>query len=199
MSRGRPGHGLEATGMQDPRQIATEGRLGAPPPGREWTFPAHQRMKWMHGLTVISEIVFRFEKTMRVTEGRPMVESMSVATAGSLSRADVADLVADLRRDVGSLTWRHERQEEPDTLGPGQDIITAVIEGGPEGILGFGAGLLLDSVVSTVRDWLRGRKSTTDVTVDITIRLDGSGEVKEVEAAVEDVPANIRVRFDRSE
>ncbi|MFD0856361.1 hypothetical protein ACFQ07_29240 [Actinomadura adrarensis] len=124
---------------------------------------------------------------------------MSVATAGSLSRADVADLVADLRRDVGSLTWRHERQEEPDTLGPGQDIITAVIEGSPEAILGVGAGLLLDGVVSTVRDWLRARKTTTDVTVDIIIRLDGSGEVKEVEAAVEDVPANIRVRFDRSE
>ncbi|MFI0405707.1 hypothetical protein [Actinomadura sp. 3N508] len=129
-----------------------------------------------------------------------MVETISVAAAGPLSREDIADLVTDLQRDATPLTWRHERQEEPDTLGPGLDVVTAVLEHGSGGIAVVGAGAVLDVVVLTVRGWFRARRSAADATVDITITYEGPPiEVKEIEAAIGDVPANIRVHIVRSE
>jgi hypothetical protein len=128
-----------------------------------------------------------------------MAESISVAASGPISRADVADLIADLQRDTDPLTWKHERRDEPDTLGPGQDIVTAVIENGAVGIIEIGAGALLDKVISTVRDWFRARRSTTGVIADITIIHDPSGDGTDVEIALGGLPANIRVRIIRSD
>jgi hypothetical protein len=127
-----------------------------------------------------------------------MPESISVAVAGPLSREDVADLVTDLRRGVDTLTWQHERQEEPGTLGAGPELITAVVEHGFAGVAMFSAGLLLDKVISIVHGWFRARKSVAGVNVDITFTLDGSADVEEVDVAVEDGPANIKVYFARS-
>lgn len=128
-----------------------------------------------------------------------MTESISVVAAGPLSREDIVDLVADLRRNVDTLTWRHERREEPDTLGLGQDLITAMIEHNLPGIALLGAGALLDKVISIVGNWFRARKSGSSAKVDITVTVDGAVEAAGVEVVVRDLPASVRVHIVRSE